>query len=172
MRVSKPLLLMASGLALTTPALAQEQATAFEYSAVARLMRSGQFQAEVWRRDVRTDQRDLAWSNRELYSTPAAAMIEACTSLRKNFDLTFSCSRAAEPARSRAPANSSTTAAATKSPVPAVQRKVVGNEQVTSAVKGAWIRDFWKVQEGQSGGSSGGGDGGGDGGGGAGGGGY
>jgi hypothetical protein len=92
MLISKILLLMASSLALTTPALAQEQASAFEYSPVVRLVRSGQFQAEVWRRDVRTDRSDLAWSNREIYPTTTAAMIEACTSLRKNFDAAFSCS--------------------------------------------------------------------------------
>jgi hypothetical protein len=92
MLISKSLLLMASALALTTPALAQERATAFEYSAVARLTPSGQFQAEVWRRDVRTGHSDLAWSNRELYLTPTAAMVEACTSLRKNFDVASSCS--------------------------------------------------------------------------------
>ncbi|RPI40217.1 MAG: hypothetical protein EHM67_09570 [Hyphomicrobiaceae bacterium] len=91
MLISKILLLMASSLALTTPALAQEQVAAFEYSPVVRLVRSGQFQAEVWRRDVRTDRSDLAWSNREIYPTTAAAMIEACTSLRKNFDAAFSC---------------------------------------------------------------------------------
>src|SRR4030095_16569424 len=92
MLISKTLLLVASSLRLTTPTLAQEQAAAFEYSPVVRLMRSGQFQAEVWRRDVRTDNSDLAWSNREIYPTAAAAVIEACTSLRKNFDVTFSCS--------------------------------------------------------------------------------
>ena len=93
MLISKSLLLMASSLALTMPgALAQEQAAPFEYSPVVRLVRSGQFQAEVWRRDVRTDRTDLAWSNREIYPTTAAAMVEACTSLRRNFDAAFSCS--------------------------------------------------------------------------------
>jgi hypothetical protein len=93
MLIFKILLLMASSLALTMPALAQEQAaSAFEYSPIVRLMRSGQFHAEVWRRDVRTDHSDLAWSNREIYPTAVAAMIEACTSLRRNFDATFSCS--------------------------------------------------------------------------------
>src|SRR6185295_1859646 len=154
MLISKTLLLMASSLALTTPALAQEQAAAFEYSPVVRLMRSGQFQAEVWRRDVRTDRSDSAWSNGEIYPTAAAAMIEACTSLRKNFDVTFSCSSAAPQgaARDRAAANPSTTAAAMKSAVPAVERKVVVDEQVTSAASGAWLKDFWKIQERQSGG--------------------
>ena len=108
MLISKTLLLIASSLALTTPALAQDQAAAaFEYSPIVRLMRSGQFQAEVWRRDVRTDHCDLAWSNGEIYPTAATAMIEACTSLRKNFDVTFSCSRAPSQgvARDRVVAN-------------------------------------------------------------------
>jgi uncharacterized membrane protein YgcG len=173
MLISKALLLLllASSLALIPPALAQEQAAAFEYSAVARLMRSGHFQAEVWRHDVRTDQSDLAWSNRELYPSAAAAMIEACTSLRKNFDLDFSCSHAAPQAvaRNGAPANSSATASATKSAVPTVDRKVVVKEQITLRARGAWLTDFWKVQEGQSGGSAAGGGSGGGGGGGGGG---
>src|SRR5262245_1081269 len=171
MLISKTLLLMAtSSLALTMPALAQEQAAAFEYSAVVRLLRSGQFQAEVWRRDVRTDHNELAWSNRELYPTAAAAMIEACSSLRKDFDLAFPCSRAAPqgPVRDRAPANPNAAAAAMKHAVPPVERKAVVEEQVTSAASGAWLKDFWKIQERQSGGAGGGGSGGGGGGGGGG----
>jgi len=168
MHISKTLLLMASSLALTTPALAQT--AAFEYSAVVRLMRSGQFQAEVWRRDIGTDHSDLAWSNRELYPTAAAAMIEACTSLRKNFDLVFSCSRAAPQgaAKDRAPANPSATEVAKKSAVPPVERKVVVHEQVTSGAKAAWLKDFWKIQDRQFGGGSGAGGGGSGGGGGGG----
>ena len=124
MLISKTLLLMASSLALTTPALAQEQAAAFEYSPVVRLMRSGQFQAEVWRQDVHTDHSDLSWSNREIYPTAAAAMIEACASLRKNFDVTFSCSRAASQgaAKDRAAANPIATEVAKKSAVPAIEQ--------------------------------------------------
>src|SRR6476469_3778017 len=147
MLISKTVLLMAGSLALTTPTLAQEQAAAFEYSPVVRLTRSGEFQAEVWRRDVRTDHCDLAWSNGGIYPTAAAAMIEACTSLRKNFDVTFSCSRAAPQAaaRDRAAANISTTVVITKSVVPAVERKgtsvktPVGPERVTSDASGAWL---------------------------------
>jgi uncharacterized membrane protein YgcG len=172
MLIFKTLLLMASSFALTVPALAQEPATAFEYSAVARLMRSGQFQAEVWRRDVTNDHSDLAWTNRELYPTAAAAMGEACTSLRKNFDLAFSCLRAAPqgPARDKTPANPGATVAAMKSAVPAVEHKVVVDEKVISDASRAWLKDFWKVQERQSGGGTGGAGGGGGGGGGSGGG--
>src|SRR6185312_8037223 len=148
MLISKTLLLMASSLALTTPALAQEQAAAFEYSPVVRLMRSGQFQAEVWRRDVRTDRSDSAWSNGELYTTAAAAMIEACASLRKNFDVTFSCSRAApqEPSKDRTAANSSDAGAAMKSAVPAVESKVTQAKKpvgpvATSNASSAWLKD-------------------------------
>ena len=174
MLISKTLLLMASSLALTTPTLAQDQATAFEYSPVVRLTRSGQFQAEVWRRDVRTDHSGSAWSNGENYPTAAAAMIEACASLRKNFDVTFSCSRAAPQGVAGAAATLSDTAGAMKSAVPAVERngtlmkRPVGPERVTSDASGAWLKDFWKNQERQSGGGSGGGGEGGGGGGGGG----
>ena len=179
MLISKTLPLMASSLALTTPTLAQDQATAFEYSPVVRLTRSGQFQAEVWRRDVRTDHTGSAWSNGENYPTAAAAMIEACASLRKNFDVTFSCSREMPQGTAAAATTLSDTAGAMKSAVPAVERKgtlvkkPVGPERVTSDASGAWLKDFWKNQERQSGGGSGGGgEGGGSGGGGGGGGGY
>ena len=148
MLISKTLLLLASSLVLTTPALAQEQAAAFEYSPVVRLMRSGHFQAQVWRRDVRTDHTDLAWSNRELYPTAAAAMVEACTSLHKNFDIAFSCSGAAYrgTAKDRAAANPSATELGHKSAVPAIERKVVVYERVTSGARAAWLKDFWKGQ--------------------------
>ena len=163
MLIPRTLLLMASSLALTTPTLAQDQATAFEYSPVVRLTRSGQFQAEVWRREVRTDHSGSAWSNGENYPTAAAAMIEACASLRKNFDATFSCSRAAPQGTAGAAATLSDMAGVMKSAVPAVERngtlvkRPVGPERVTSDARGAWLKDFWKNQERQSGGGSGGG---------------
>ena len=217
MLIFKTLLLVTSSIALTMPALAQEQTLPFEYSPIVRLMRNGQFQAEVWRRDVRTDHSELAWSNGETYATATAGMVEACTSLRKNFDATFSCSPAAPhgtagdraaanlnstaaaikstgpgpaanpsataaamksavPAAAANPnataaaaatksavpaatANPSTTAAAMKSGGPAVERKA------TSDASGAWLKDFWRTLERQSGGGGDGGGGGGGGGG-------
>jgi hypothetical protein len=119
-------LLVASGLALTTPTLAQEEVAAFEYSAVVKLTRSGQFQAEVWRRDVSTGQRDLVWSKRDSYPTLAAAEIEACTALTKYFDETFSCLRAA-------PQKAAQHKAAAKPSDPSVTRK--------SAVRGKAAKD-------------------------------
>jgi hypothetical protein len=88
-------LLVASSLALMTPTVAQEEVAAFEYSAAVKLTHSGQFQAEVWRRDVSTDRSDVVWSKRESYPTLAAAEIDACTALHKYFDEAASCSRAA-----------------------------------------------------------------------------
>jgi len=146
MPISKTLLLMVSSLALTTPALAQEQATAFEYSPVVSLMRSGQFQAQVWRRDVRTDQIDLAWSNREVYPTAAAAMIEACTSLHKNFDAAFSCSRAAYQGTAKDGAATNPTGVAKASVVPAIEREIIVYERIPSGARTAWLKDFWKIQ--------------------------
>ena len=52
-----------------------------------------------------------------------------------------------------------------KSAVPAVKRKVVVYEYVTSAAKGAWYKDFWNNQERYFGGGGDGGGGGGEGGG-------
>ena len=92
MLLPKIVLAMAYGFALTTSTLAQEQSAAFEYWPVARHLRSGQFQAEVWRHDLRNDYNDLAWSNQEPFATPAIAMAKACTSVQNNFDASFSCS--------------------------------------------------------------------------------
>jgi hypothetical protein len=174
MLIIRALLLIASGLALTTPTVAQEQASAFEYSAVVRILRSGHFQAEVWRRDVRTDQGDLAWSNSAFYPSATAAMIEACAALRKDFDETFSCSPVApqQAVGASATMTPSGTAMSGKGAAPAVDpkaasmKKPVGPER-TSDASGAWLKDFWRSQERQfGGGGDGGGSGGGSGGGG------
>ena len=87
-------LVMTSCLALTAPALAQEAANTFEYSPVVRLMHNGKFRAEVWRRDVGTDQSDLAWSDSELSATATTAIVDACAALQRNFDGTFPCMHA------------------------------------------------------------------------------
>jgi hypothetical protein len=60
MHISKTVIFMTYGLAVTMPALAQEQAATFEYYPVAHPTPSGQFQAEVWRRNLRTGSSDLA----------------------------------------------------------------------------------------------------------------
>src|SRR5215510_11963991 len=98
MLIAKIVLATTCGAALATSTVAQEQSATFEYWPVARHLRSGQFQAEVWRHDVRNDARDLAWSNQEAFTTPAIAMAAACTSVQNNFDASFSCSRVAHQA--------------------------------------------------------------------------
>ena len=164
MLISKTVLFMTYGLAVTMPALAQEQAAAFEYYPVAHPTPSGQFQAEVWRRNLRTDSSDLAWSNQGLYATAARAMAQACMSLQKNFDASFSCSRVANPtpASSTAP-SASVAAAANKTAVPAVVTSVnapvrsqpIIHEPVGLDEKSSWLKDFWKNIEKHSGGSGG-----------------
>jgi hypothetical protein len=154
------------------PALAQEQAAAFEYYPVAHHMPSGQFQAEVWRRNLRIGPSDLAWSNQERYATAARAMAEACVSIQQNFDTSFSCSRVANatPASSSTAPSASVTAPAKRTAVPAVEPKVtsvnapvrsrsVTYEPVGLDEKSSWLKDFWKNIEKHSGGG-GGGDGG------------
>jgi len=174
MLIPKTVLVMTCGAALTTSALAQEQVAAFEYWPVARQLRSGQFQAEVWRHDLRDDHNDLAWSNQEPFATPAIAIAEACTSVRKSFDPSFSCSRITHQtsASDRAASNHGTVVVAKKIAVTSVESKVtaakgpvnpsgIAKGPVSSGERRAWLNDFWKVQERQSGGSSGGGGGGG-----------
>src|SRR5258705_10407739 len=119
MLIRKIVLAMTCAVASTTSTLAQEQSAAFEYWPVARHLRSGQFQAEVWRHDLRNDYSDLAWSNQEPFATPATAMAKACTSVQNNFDASFSCSNVAHQASAsdRAAANHGTAVLAKKGPV-------------------------------------------------------
>jgi hypothetical protein len=172
-------LIVTCGLAVTAPAGAGEQAAAFEYAPVARLTHGGQFRAEVWRRDVRTDRSDLAWSDSEPYTTAALAMVEACASLQKSFDPAFPCSRAHEATQAR----SGTARAAGPAPAPAAPKVATvsvrqgmtpakaplpragnqsasqaPNRQVVAGDKNTWIKEFWRHQDtGQGGGDGGGG---------------
>jgi hypothetical protein len=157
MLLPKIVLAVTYGVALTTSTLAQEQFAAFEYWPVARHLRSGQFQAEVWRHDLRNDTRDLAWSNQELFATPATAMAKACTSVQNSFDASFSCSGVAHqaPASDKAVANNGSAVAAKT--VTAVETKdtavVKGPMQplrtakvpVSSGERHPWLKDFWKI---------------------------
>jgi uncharacterized membrane protein YgcG len=182
MLISKTLLLMASSLALATPTLAQELATARnEVHDPDGLSRHGpqkvpQRILDVQRRWIELEavprhhgvhgREAPARATPQRFAPPATSKAAA--------------SRAATQgaSRDRAAPNSSDTAVAKKSAVPAVEPKVtpvkkpkpVGPERVTSDGSGAWLKDFWKNQERQSGGGSGGGsEGGGSGGGGGGG---
>jgi len=156
MLISKIVLAMTCGIALTTPTLAHEQSGGFEYWPVARHLRSGQFQAEVWRHDVRNDARDLAWSNQEAFTTPAIAMAAACTSVQNNFDASFSCSRVAYQAitNNGAAANAGSGVAEKKVALTAGESKgsaarepihPLAREPVYSSESRAWLKDFWKI---------------------------
>lgn len=171
-------LIVACGLAVTEPAGAGELAAAFEYAPVARLTHGGLFRAEVWRRDVRTDRSDLAWSDSEPYATAALAMVEACASLQKSYDPAFPCARATQArsgtarAAGPAPAPAAPKVAAVpvrqgmtpaKAPVPRAGNQSASqapNRQVVAGDRNAWIKEFWKHQDtGQGGGGDGGGGG-------------
>ena len=91
----KWLSVMLWGLALITPALAQDQRAQSAYSASAQLMNDGQYRAEVWRRDGATGRNELAWNNAATHATMTKAMDEACTALKQFYDPTASCTRAA-----------------------------------------------------------------------------
>ncbi len=93
MLTNKVLVVAMCGIGAIAPALAEDQPTPFQYSPVARLLSNGQYRAEIWRRDVANGQEDRAWSNFELHASSAKAMDEACTTLRKYFDGSFSCAQ-------------------------------------------------------------------------------
>ena len=151
MRITSSLVLTC-GLAWTAPALAEDAAAAFEYSAVARLVQGGQFQAEVWRRDVATDGTDVAWTDTELSPTAAKAIGEACAALQKNFDPSFSCLTHQQASVTEA-AKPKVLTKALAGPLP--PHKVIKMvhppqppaEPAVVIDKGSWVKDFWKTQE-------------------------
>jgi hypothetical protein len=176
------LLVALCGVALVTPACAQNSSEPFQYSAVTRLMNSGKYRAEVWRHNVVTGAEELAWSNSVLHSTLTMAMGEACTSIQKYFDASFSCPRAVSqetvmPAPvARAKATPRTTLAPDGRPNPwitlaakmaKVQRPVAPGRPLISSPSGApalGTRDFWDYYDRwRGGGGGGGGEGGGGG---------
>ena len=149
MRITSSLVLTC-GLAWTAPAIAEDGATAFEYSAVARLVQGGQFQAEVWRRDVATDSNDVAWTDTELSPTAAKAIGEACAALQKNFDPNISCST--QPASIADAAKPKVLTKALAGPLPPHKVKLAYPPQVAAepavvSDKGAWAKEFLKTQE-------------------------
>jgi hypothetical protein len=147
MLLPKIVLAMAYGLALTTSTLAQEQSAAFEYWPVARHLRSGQFQAEVWRHDLRNDYNDLAWSNQEPFATPAIAMAKACTSVQNNFDASFSCSGLVHHGSAVVAKKIAATEVESKGTAAKGQTHSLPIAKVpgSSGERHAWLKDFWKI---------------------------
>jgi hypothetical protein len=140
MLLPKIVLAMTCGAVLTTSTLAQEQSAAFEYWPVARHLRSGQFQAEVWRHDRRNDYSELAWSNQEPFATPAIAMAKACSTVQNNFDASFSCSAvAAKKIVATAVESKGTAVKGPMHPLP------IAKVPVSSGERHAWLKDFWKI---------------------------
>jgi hypothetical protein len=143
-------LVLTCGLGWTAPALAEDGAAAFEYSPVARLVQGGQFQAEVWRRDIATDRSDIAWTDTELSPTAAKAIAEACAALQKDFDPGFSC--LAHQASVVEAAKPKVVTKALAGPLPPHKVKLVHPPQVAAepavaSDKGSWNKDYWKSQE-------------------------
>jgi hypothetical protein len=158
MLIAKIVLATTCGAALATSTVAQEQSATFEYWPIARHLRSGQFQAEVWRHDRRNGYSDLAWSNQESFATPTIAMANACSSVQSNFDASFSCSDATHraPASDREAVNHESAPPAKKIAVTAVESRGVEMKAPThpapiakvpvgSDERRAWLKDFWKI---------------------------
>jgi hypothetical protein len=149
MRITSSLVLTC-GLAWTAPALAEDAAAAFEYSAVARLVPGGQFQAEVWRRDLATDGSDVAWTDTELSPTAAKAIAEACAALQKNFEPSFSCSTQSVTEAAKPKVLTKALAGPLLPPHKvklAHPPPVAPEPAAVVSDKGAWAKEFWKTQE-------------------------
>jgi hypothetical protein len=165
MLISRPLLLMASSLALATPTLAQGQAVHGPDGLP--LGRHGP--QKVPQSILDAQQRWI-----ELEAVPRHHEVQGREAPARDTPQRFAApanpkaaaSRAAPQASDSAPAIPSAKAVATKRVVPAVQPKVVVIDQPTRGPSSSWLADFWKNQERQSGGggSEGGGSGGGGGG--------
>jgi len=69
----------------TVSTLAQDEARIFQYSPIARLVREGQYRAEVWRRENASGKEELAWSSSNLHGSSEQAIAAACTTLRETF---------------------------------------------------------------------------------------
>jgi hypothetical protein len=167
--------LVLCGLSLSVPAMAQQADATFEYSPVARLLKSGQYRAEVWRRDIGADRSEIAWSDSEPAPTAAMAIAEACESLKQSFNPAFHCPHIATPVP-REPAAPMAYAAPkvsiAKGPPRPTDPTVGGSKTSTPpptapattpgapSNDGTWAKNFWKAQERWFGGG-GGGDGGG-----------
>jgi hypothetical protein len=158
MLIAKIVLAATCGAALATATAAQEQSATFEYWPVARHLRSGQFQAEVWRHDRRNGYSDLAWSNQASFATPTIAMANACSSVQNNFDASFSCWGVTQqaPASDGEAANHGSAPAGKKIAVTAVESRgaevktpthstPIAKVPVGSDERHAWLKDFWKI---------------------------
>jgi uncharacterized membrane protein YgcG len=166
MLISRPLLLMASSLALATPILAQGQAEVHGPDGLPLGLHGPQkvpqsiLDAQHRWIELQAVPRQHEVHGRE---APAGATPQrfAAPAIPK-----AAASRAAPQASDGAPAIPGARAVARKRTVPAVQPKVVVIDQLTWGSSGSWLADFWKNQERQSGGggSEGGGSGGGGGG--------
>jgi hypothetical protein len=94
MLANKLLVLAVCGMGVIDPVMAEDQPAGAQYSPVARLLRNGQYRAEVWRRNDK-GQDEFVGTNYKPHASAAEAMDDACLSLRKHFDPSFSCAQTA-----------------------------------------------------------------------------
>lgn len=127
------LVAMLCGLMLTTPVAARDQRAEVQHSPVARLMSSGHFSAEVWRRNIATGQDELAWSNAEPHATAAKAMAEACAML-KLYDAAMACPREAASA-DRQGVTATKVSARDRQDAPAAKKAVGSDRQAAVMAK-------------------------------------
>jgi hypothetical protein len=179
--LTKTILVVAlCGIGASVPTLALGEARIFQYSPIARLVREGQYRAEVWRRETSSGKEERAWSSVDLHGSSEQAIAAACTTLRENFasSCTSRITKAGETVRESGPLVTDNSrpplqALPANSPIPAPKEISAPSSpgsanwakefwaKVAAAAshsnKPNWVKEFWT---GQSRWSGGGGDGG------------
>jgi hypothetical protein len=92
MRANKLLVLAVCGMGVMEPVMAEDQPAGAQYSPVVRLLSNGQYRAEVWRRNYK-GQEQFVGTNYKPHASADKAMDDACLSVRKYFDPSFSCAQ-------------------------------------------------------------------------------
>ena len=92
MLANKLLVFAVCGMGVIEPVMAEDQRVGAQYSPVVRQLRNGQYRAEVWRRNDK-GQEEFVGTNYKPHASAAMAMDDACLSVRKYFDPSFSCAQ-------------------------------------------------------------------------------
>jgi len=92
MLANKLVVFAVCGMGVIEPVMAEDQPAGAQYSPAVRLLSNGQYRAEVWRRFDK-GQEEFVGTNYKPHASAAEAMDDACLSVRKHFDPSFSCAQ-------------------------------------------------------------------------------
>jgi hypothetical protein len=125
MLANKLLVLAVCGMGVIEPVMAEDQSAGAQYSPGVRLLSDGQYRAEVWRRNDK-GQEEFVGTNYKPHANAAKAMDDACLSVRKHFEPSFSCPRT--------PADQQTVVSVPE-PEPLTANKKAGDRPVAATTK-------------------------------------